>query len=268
MEKFDLWEKAPGMCEETPTVTYYEPKKEKTDIAIIIFPGGGYCMRAEHEGKGYAEFLSENGYHSFVVDYRVSPHTFPIPLADARRAVRFVRFNAEKFGISKSKIAVMGSSAGGHLAAMLSTYKNPIDFENADEIDKEDFMPQKQILCYPVISLDDDNITHKGSGDSLLGQPAKSWDDKVSRMKLSPNLIADDKTPEAFIWHTFSDDAVNVKNSLFYAARLKSFNVKTELHIFPDGNHGMGIPKGDGKVEKHVGLWPGLLLEWLKYTNW
>lgn len=268
MEKFNLWENTPGMCEETPTITYYEPAEKKSDAAIIIFPGGGYHKRAAHEGDGYAKFLSENGYSSFVVDYRVYPHIFPIPLADARRAVRFVRYNAEKFGIDKKKIAVMGSSAGGHLAAMLSTYREPIEFENADDTDKEDFMPQKQILCYPVISLDDDNITHKGSGNNLLGYEAKSWDDKVPGMKLSPNLIADDKTPEAFIWHTFSDSSVNVKNSLFYAERLKSFNVKTELHIFPDGKHGLGLSDSGTKVEKHVNQWTKLLLKWLEYTDW
>ena len=73
--------------------------------------------------------MAENGISAFVVGYRVKPHTFPLPLLDARRGVRFVRFYAEKYGIDKNKVAIMGSSAGGHLAAFTSTYTDPIDFE-------------------------------------------------------------------------------------------------------------------------------------------
>lgn len=261
-ENYLLWNNTPGLCEETPTITVYYPDLRKHDITVIIFPGGGYRMRAEHEGKDYAEFLADNGYTAFVVDYRVEPHKFPLQLLDARRAVRFVRFNAEKFGINKSKIAVMGSSAGGHLAALVSTYFNEIEFENTDEIDNEEFVPNFQILCYPVISLFGKKLTHLGSGKNLLG-------DMFAEMceELSPNLIASEKTPPAFMWHTFSDDVVNVKNSLLYASALKDYNVATELHIFPDGEHGLGLANGNHPIRFQVSQWQKLLLNWLEYMN-
>lgn len=257
-----LWNKTPGMCEEVPTITEYLPKNKKSDMAIIIFPGGGYGMRASHEGKDYAEFLSENGYTAFVVDYRVASHKFPLPLLDARRAVRTVRYCAEKYGIDKNKIAVMGSSAGGHLAALCSTYYEPIDFENVDEIDKENFIPNYQILCYPVISLFGKGITHFGSGKNLLGEmlPEKAED-------LSPHLIVSEKTPPAFVWHTFADGGVNVKNSLMYARSLKDNNIPVEMHIFPDGEHGLGLSSGDEKVNSYVSKWKELLLSWLEYIE-
>ena len=261
-EKNNLWIKTPGLCEETPTITAYIPSEKKSDIAVVIFPGGGYGMRAPYEGEGYAEFLAENGYTSFVVDYRVSPHEFPLPLLDARRAIRTVRHHAEKYGIDKNKIAVMGSSAGGHLAALSATYFEKIDFEGVDEIDNEDFIPNFQILCYPVITLFGKGVAHIGSGKRLLGE---MYPDLCE--DLSPQLIVSQKTPPAFIWHTFSDNAVNVKNSLMYAESLKDAGLSAEVHIFPDGHHGLGLAKGDGRVEKHVNKWSELLLGWLKYVD-
>lgn len=269
-QTFDLWENPQGMCEETPKITYYKPNAKKSDAAVVIFPGGGYEKRAAHEGEGYALFLAENGISSFVVDYRVSPHRFPLPLLDARRAVRFVRFYSDKFGIDKNKIAVMGSSAGGHLAATVSTYYDKIDFEGVDKIDEEDFVPDKQILCYPVIKLLGKGVAHLGSGKNLLGDEHAFMGEE-----LSPDNIVSEFTPEAFIWHTFEDSAVNVINSLDYAKALKQKSIKAEVHIFPEGRHGLGLSEQKQDVSekeniqrKHVSEWPKLLLRWLRYIGY
>ena len=97
----NLWNETPGLCEEIPSITPYVPAHKTSRAAIVIFPGGGYAHRAQHEGKGYAEFFAANGITSFVVEYRVSPHRFPLPLLDARRAVRTVRALAEEYGLIK-----------------------------------------------------------------------------------------------------------------------------------------------------------------------
>ena len=149
-----LYETYPAEWEEIPEITAYIPAEKKCNGAVVIFPGGAYRGRAAHEGKGYAEFLQSKGICAFDVAYRVSPHRFPLELLDARRAVRWVRAHAEEYGIDKNKIAVMGSSAGGHLAAMVSTYIDPIEFEGLDSVDAEDYLPNAQILCYPVITGD------------------------------------------------------------------------------------------------------------------
>jgi acetyl esterase/lipase len=251
----NLWENAPGEYEKAPTLDVFIPEKKTSDIAIVVLPGGAYAMHADYEGAGYAEFLNANGITAFVCPYRVKPHHFPLPLLDARRAVRYVRYHSEEFGIDKNKIYIMGSSAGGHLAALTSTYHAPIDFEGMDEIDKEDCRPNAQILCYPVISLLDEQIAHLGSGRNLLGQRHQELGDA-----LSPNLIADDNTPKAFIWHTFDDGGVNVINSLEYAKRLKQVGVNAEVHIYPHGCHGLGIAYDT----PYVHTWTQHLLAWLK----
>ena len=192
-EIFELWEKG-------TTMTYFKSENKTSRGAVVIFPGGGYWGRAEHEGKSYAEFLNKNGIDAFVVDYRVHPNRFPLPLLDARRTVRYVRYYADKFGIDKDKIAVMGSSAGGHLVSMLCTYREKVEGEGVDIIDNESFLPDKQILCYPVINLYDEKITHIGSGDALIGDSLHNGGNIMQRMRLSANLVADESTPEAFMW--------------------------------------------------------------------
>ncbi len=256
----NLWENTPGVVLETPIITPFIPKEKKSDAAVIIFPGGGYGMRAGHEGAGYAEFLNEQGITAFVVNYRVNPHTFPLELLDARRAIRFVRAHAEEYKIDKNKIAVMGSSAGGHLAAMVSTYTKPIDYEGIDEIDNEEFLPNAQILCYPVICHPQgDGIAHEGSYMNLLGDNYPALAES-----LDPALNVTENTPPAFIWHTADDSGVNVINSYTYATNLRKNNVSCEMHIFPHGAHGLGLAKDD----PHVSQWSGLLVNWFKYIGW
>ena len=164
----------------------------------------------------------------------------------------------------------MGSSAGVHLAALVATYFESIDFEDIDEIDKENFIPDKQILCYPVIALGGKAVAHIGSGKNLLGELYPGmWED------CSPNLIASEKTPDAFIWHTFKDGAVNVINSLKYAEKLRQLDKKVEMHIFPEGPHGLGLApykedadENNNKIRKYVSKWGELLIGWLKYINY
>lgn len=250
----ELWTKTPGLCEEIPTLDYYPAANKTSDAAIIIFPGGAYARRAPHEGAGYAEYLNSIGYDAFVCNYRVSPHRFPLELLDARRAVRAVRYNADKYGISRSKIIVMGSSAGANLATLLCTYNKPLELENTDDIDKEDYMPNGQILCYSLITLTDNEAADRNSTLNLLGE------DKLALGNIiSPELNVTEKTPPAFMWHV-SDDDVSVMNTYMYAVALKQHNVPTEMHIFPFGGHGLGI----ATKNPHVAQWTELMHNWLK----
>lgn len=262
-EVMNLWNTVPGLCEEIPKITAYIPDEKKSSCAVVILPGGAYVMRAEHEGKGYAEFFGKNGITSFVVDYRVHPHEFPLPLLDARRGVKFVRFFSEKYGVDKDKIIIMGSSAGGHLAALTSTCFDEFDCSSCDDIDRESFVPNAQVLCYPVINLLGNGVAHVGSVENLLGSRRASMSEK-----LSPDLIVSAQTPPAFVWHTMEDNTVNVVNSLDYIKALKKFGIRAELHVFPDGYHGLGLAdKSDDSVSVHVSKWPQLLLDWIKYMN-
>ena len=253
-----LWDLTPGFCEKTPRLDCYLPQKRESRIAVVIFPGGGYGGLSAHEGTGYAEFLNAHGIAAFVCWYRVSQHRFPLPLLDARRAIRYVRAHAEEFDIDKDQVYVMGSSAGGHLAALISTYYEPIPFEHMDAIDEQSAKPNGQILCYPVIKLLGKGITHLDSGKNLLGERQAELGEE-----LSPDQIVTPETPKAFIWHTFNDPCVSAINSLDYAKALWKNRVDTELHIYPRGDHGLGLAPND----PHVAQWSQALLRWLQYCE-
>ena len=238
------------------SISVYKPHIKVGKGTIVIFAGGGYGFRCAYEDEAYALFFNALGLTAFVVDYRYYPNQFPDELLDARTAVRFVRKNAEKFDIDPQKIAVMGSSAGGHLCALLSTYRAKLENEELTENYQVDYIPSAQILCYPVISSRDD-IMHEGSYRNLLG------DMFAQKEAFSPELIADQKTPKAFIWHTFEDDTVNVINSYVYANKLRELGVSTELHVFPKGGHGKNLANDD----PYVGQWKKLLENWLRLNS-
>ncbi len=256
-EVFNLWEgKIPYYTEgEIPVLTYYKTSVKLGRGTVIICPGGGYSRRSPHEGQGYAEFLNCKGLDAFVLDYRVAPNRYPAALSDARRAIRFVRHNAEKFGIDPDKIAIMGSSAGGHLAAHAATYVGELEEECMDEIDRESYIPNGQILCYPVI----DKEGHRGSYNNLLGEKVEELADSVT-----PYNLASDKTPPAFIWHTADDSCVNVLNTYRYVTRLRELLIPTELHIFPFGTHGLGLATDPWRINPHVMSWSELMTKWLE----
>ena len=259
-----LWEKDTPFYKdgcELPVLVYYPAKEKSGNGTVIICPGGGYHHKAVHEGAGYAEFLSAAGLNVFVLMYRHSPdYYFPCQLLDARRAVRYVRANAEKYGIDPQKIAIMGSSAGGHLAALASTYKGEIEGEGVDELDSVDPTPSAQILCYPVIT----PSGHMGTYRNLLAPSVAA--DQVKNL-YNPVMLADKSTPPMFLWHTAADNVVSASNSYEYAGALYRLGIPVEMHIYPFGNHGLGLANrtdSDWQCVPHVQSWSALLLNWLK----
>ena len=260
---YPLWEVEEG--QDNAFISYYKPVEKTSDWSVIIFPGGAYSHLATHEGKNYAEFLNEHGISAFVVEYRVAPNHFPAPLLDARHAIRFVRSQQDTFDICPDKIAVMGSSAGGHLASLVSNYHEALPEEVSDPLREVAFLPNAQILCYPVISVADD-FGHVNSGKNLLGE---AYEAHVNAF-CTQNLVSE-KTPKAFIWHTFTDDGVSVLNSLSYVSKMKEFEVPAELHVFPVGHHGMGL--GSDMVYatpetvpyyEYISVWGELLIRWIR----
>lgn len=235
-KEINLWDNVPGYIdgEEKPILKYYPAENKRGTGTVIIFAGGGYMRRSPHEGEGYAVFLNSIGLDAFVLEYRVSPYRHPMPLLDARRAVRVVRDLADELQIDKDKIAVMGSSAGGHLAAHVSTFRGNIDEEIGHDLSDVSPYPNMQILCYPVT----DNTSHGGSYLNLLGDRCSELEETVNPIKLvSP------ETAPAFIWHTETDPGVSASSTMRYAAALHDAGVRVEMHIYPVGGHGLGLAK-------------------------
>ena len=231
----------------SPEIIFHQPATGRaTGLGIVIFPGGGYGGLAEHEGKDYAEFLTIHGIAGFVVKYRLGPDGFqhPAMLEDALSAIREVRLRASEFGIDENCIGVMGSSAGGHLAALsMVAYK-----EYESEIS---LRPDFGVLCYPVI-VSQGEFAHAGSMQNLLG---KSYSDKALIASMSLDNRVTTTTPPCFLWHTVEDPGVPVENSMRFASSLKKEKVPFELHLYEKGRHGLGL---NAKF-----AWEAELLRWL-----
>ena len=236
-------------------LTLYLLETDKPLPCVVIFPGGAYGGRAAHEGVDIARFFNTRGIHAAVVEYRVEPNRYPAPVADAQRAVRTIRANATAWGIAPNRIVTCGFSAGGHLAAaeMLLPDVYSTSYEG-DAIDREDLRPNGAILCYPVISVSED-FGHVGSGKNLLGD---RYEQEKENFHLEKYIT--EQTPPVFLWHTSNDGSVNVKNSLIFGECLRDCGVQFEMHIFPNGKHGLGLAKAHADICK----WAELAVDWIQ----
>jgi len=233
---------------------------QRTGAAVVIFPGGGYGMLAmNHEGREYAAWLAERGITAVIVKYRVSGddragYHFPVPLMDARRAIRLTRSKAAEWGVDPAKVGVMGSSAGGHLASMCATlWDEKFPAETSDAIDALECRPDFAVLVYPVISMTE-KWGHGGSKRRLLGENP----DTQLAERLSTDRRVNAKTPPCFLVHAADDGGVPLRNSMEFAARCAENRVPVVCHVFAEGGHGFGL-KGKGDSAG----WPSLLGEWL-----
>lgn len=266
LERIQLWKEAPIDGDYAPYIEHYIPNDVKTDAAVVLMPGSAYFWSPDipkNEGENVAKYLADKGINVFVVIYRVSADCYPHPILDGRRAMRLIRYNAEKFGIDKNKLITLGYSAGGHLCASLVSYHEALEGEGADEADNESYVPNYQALCYPVISFDTEkSYTHCGSVENLLGE---------KYAHLAP-LMSFEKTacapvPPTFLFHNFDDPAVGVENSLLYAKRLRELGASVEMHIYPDGGHGVGYERDREAANEHNKDWLCRFVEWLKYKG-
>lgn len=243
---------------------YLPPKRVATGQAIVICPGGGYGrLSYQWEGIEIAKWFNSNGIAAFILKYRL-PYTsnnivsYKSPLLDAKRALRLVRFNAEKWNINPDQIGIMGFSAGGHLASTLLTQFDAGDSSASDEVEKLSSRPDFGILIYPVISMYEPNV-HKGSRDNLLGKGAG---DEL-KDKFSSHLNVSASTPPTFLVHAADDRAVPLENSLLFAKALSEKKVPVEMHIYPFGGHGFSM----GLHQKHVFSWTERCIDWMKWLG-
>jgi acetyl esterase/lipase len=238
-----------------PTLTFFPPTAPPTGAAMVICPGGGYQVLAEHEGEPMAKWLASVGIACAVLQYRLAPrYKHPAMLLDAARAVRTVRAHSKDWDIDPTKIGIMGSSAGGHLTASLCVHYDAGDASAPDPIDRVSSRPDLGVLLYPVISMD--RMSHGGSRANLLGDsPEKQMIDHMSTEKQ-----VNEKTPPAFLFHTMDDGVVPVENSMEYAAALRRAGVSFELHVFEHGPHGVGLAEG----YPALATWPRLCANWLR----
>jgi acetyl esterase/lipase len=227
--------------EHFPTLDIYEAfGKSFSDAAVIILPGGGYEVLSTQEGEGYAGMFQLWGFKAFVCNYRLGSNGYrhPVMLRDAARAVRLVRSRATEWGINPDKIVLVGSSAGGHLAATLLTRWDAGQPDHPDPVERVSSRPSFGVLCYPVITMGEG--TNDWSRQNLLGdQPSPEMIEGLSAERQVTS-----KTPPCFVWHTHEDEMVPVRNALLFINALHRCAVPFEFHVYQDGAHGLGMKDG------------------------
>lgn len=252
-----------------PTLDLYLPfnmdemnRQNRKRPCIVICPGGGYGFVSQREAEALAVHFITEGFNAFVLTYSIAPHTFPSQMLEVAAVMELIHKNADEWNCDTDKILIMGSSAGGHLAAHYSTM---FDCKEVREYFPDSKAVAGTVLNYPVIT-SNQNYWHGGSFKNLLGKADLTDDDT---RYFSCELNVKETTPPAFIWHTAEDGCVPVMNSLLYAQALSNNKVPFELHIYPFGGHGLSTADihtvdAENDVTRHVSGWLFELKKWLK----
>ena len=237
-----------------PTLTVFRPAKPN-GAAVVLAPGGGYeRVVTDKEGFETARWLAGRGYTCFVLLYRLPGDHWgagpDAPLQDAQRALRLVRSKAAAMKFDPARIAIMGFSAGGHVAGSLTTRFDAKVYDRIDAADDLSTRPDLSALIYPVLSMVE-GPAHMGSRKQLLGSTPTP--EQVALY--SPEQNVTDRVPPVFLLHAADDKTVPVANTLMMFTALRAKAIPTEMHVFEEGGHGFGLRSIDGKP---VAAWPGL----------
>lgn len=252
-----------------PTLDIYLPynmtemhHEDRKRPCMVICPGGGYGMCSQRESEPVALHFLPEGFNVFVITYSVAPFRFPVQLREVAAVMELIYKNAEEWNCDTGKIAIMGFSAGGHLAAHYSTM---FDCKEVREVLPDSKSVNASVLCYPVISAE--SVTaHMGSFINLLGHNPENQEETEY---FSCDKHVKPTTPPAFLWHTAADDCVPLKNSLLYAEALWRNKVPVELHVYPFGGHGLSTCDSQtiddmNDIFAYNSAWLSSLKKWLK----
>ncbi|WP_265429153.1 alpha/beta hydrolase [Chryseobacterium sp. YIM B08800] len=244
--------------QEAELFAFLPAKEERKSMAVIVIPGGGYRhLTYDLGGYSYAKWLNTLGISAFVLNYRLptSPDLKQRelgPLQDIQAAIKLIRKNAAQYGISPDQIGVLGTSAGGHLAAMASNISTDYT-ELKGDWSTISTVPNFVILVSPVIDLGE--FAHKGSRDNLLGQNASQQ--LISEYSMQNRVT--EKTPPTILFHAQNDNAVPVINSILYYEAMIKNKVIGAMFIFPKGEHNIGISNKTELTDN----WKKLCTNWL-----
>lgn len=254
-------------------VPYLVPGSKR---CVISCPGGAYLTKSiENEGTQIAEFLNDAGISCFVLWYRSYPYKAPYMFLDLQRAIRYVRFHAAEYGIDPEKIATVGFSAGGNLAAVqaMITRNQPVEafHYEPDEVDRVDGNPNAVGLIYPAVSVKNDKIQVVMNGKD-------AYNDPQSRKEFGEIYEVKDFVKEGdapfFLCNAMDDDVIDPFLMAEFGRKLKEKGVSAEIHMFPYGGHGFGgckpqpLPPIPGLKEPDltaVSQWKELFIKWLDH---
>ena len=261
----DFFKPEPGAFEPFMTVysmsnmTEVNPNQKRP--AVLIAPGGGYNMVSQRESEPVMTQFLSLGYTVAVLKYSVNPAKYPTQLLEISRAMWILRSESEKYQVDVDKIAVIGFSAGGHLTANLGVSWNKDFIQKTIGMPAGMNKPNAMILSYAVIS--SKFFPHKGSFNSLLGE--NPTDAQLN--EVSCELHVGQHTPPTFLWHTATDNVVPVENTLQFSLALSNNKIPFEVHIYPEGQHGLSISTNDvNSPNEHAAAWVPACLKWIDMT--
>ncbi len=263
-----------------PQIAFFPAKSQRPKGLILVCPGGGYNVKSANEGFPTVKKMLDAGFAAAILDYRLKPYTQYVSLLDLQRAIRILRYRAEELGILPDKITVAGFSAGANLASMAAVHFDYGMENSADEIDRKSCRPDAAILGYGLFSqisfppklLHFINYTPcpENEYDSMKvfetdTFPVLPVEDPDLKHKLyfSPEKNIRIDCPPFFIWQTCQQD--DPRYALNFAKELTDYGIPFELHLFPDGLHGLGTGEGFGLSARseHVMNWTKLASEWM-----
>lgn len=246
---------------EKPLITPYLIDVTNKRPAIMILPGGAFVRRAtKHIRKETVAFFHKLGFNVFILQYRVSPYFYPIPINDGKRAVRYIRYHANIYGINPDNIGMIGFSAGGYIVSFVGSFKNNTNYLAIDKIDKVSCDINFQILAYPCTYLSRETTIMKIALLAFLG---KNYQEDLLEETKSINLVTSD-SPKTFIWHTKKDKIVPSLHSKLYAKVLQEKGVQNELHIYEEGSHGLGMCQKKRHSHLAASTWSDACEKWLR----
>lgn len=233
--------------------------------AVVVIPGGGYQKLAERETDPVAfEFFSA-GFNTFILRYSIRDENHPEPLgldplAQASKALVTIRNNAAEWNTRENQVAVLGFSAGGHLAASCATLWDLPELQELVDTEGARARPDAAVLCYAVTVAGE--YAHESSIANLVRNLAGEEVMDPTLFDLTKHVKRN--TPPCFIWSTVSDELVPVENSLLFAQSLQTWNIPYELHLYPSGRHGLTLGMMEtNESHPHLASWVRLCKEWL-----
>lgn len=252
-----------GDHKERNTLDLFVPKSDKPLPLIIWVHGGGWSAGSKDGNNPALRFL-ESGYAVAAINYRLSQHAvFPAQIHDCKDAVRFLRAGAKAYNLNPDRFGAWGSSAGGHLVALLGTSGGVKELARPDGPHKDvsdavqcvvDFYGPTDLTKMAAQSGANSKIDHDGpkSPESrLIGGPVQENKEKAA--KANPLTFVDKADPPVLILHGDADPLVPLGQSELLADALKKAGVACELVVIKGGGHGgagFNAPANQEKVAK------------------
>lgn len=224
------------------TFDIFKPKKHRNGAAVIFMVSGGWISNYAPPDQAMPRYqeLFDAGFTVITLRHGSSPkYLIPEIVADVRRGVRFIRYNARRWGIDPNRLGVYGGSAGGHLSLMIG-----LASDNGDPAAKEDFMKESDrvaavVAYFPPVDLRQlvRGLNPSPTGTVLDRFPALNFE-KEKAADYSPIVFVTADDPPTLLIHGDKDPLVNISNSQTIFDAFKKTNVKTDFITVPGAGHG------------------------------